>query len=80
MNSHVANPISAFAANAVGARLAPFSIERRQVGPRDVLIEIDYCGVCHSDLHMVNNDWGMSAFPWCPATRSSGGLSPWARR
>jgi len=66
MNSHVANPISAFAATAAGARLAPFTIERRPVGPRDVLIEIDYCGVCHTDLHFVNNDWGMSAFPMVP--------------
>ena len=80
MNIPVAKPTSAFAATVVGARLAPFAIERRPVGPRDVLIEIDYCGVCHSDLHMVNNDWGMSAFLWCRAMRSSAALSPWARR
>ena len=66
MNIPVAKSIAAFAASAVGARLAPFTIERRPVGPRDVLIEIDYCGVCHTDLHFVNNDWGMSAFPMVP--------------
>jgi uncharacterized zinc-type alcohol dehydrogenase-like protein len=66
MNSPVAKPVAAFAATAAGARLAPFTIERRPVGPRDVRIEIDYCGVCHTDLHFVNNDWGMSAFPLVP--------------
>ncbi len=66
MNISSTKPISAFSAAAAGARLGPVKIERRPVGPRDVLIEIDYCGVCHSDLHMANNDWGMSAFPMVP--------------
>ena len=66
MNIPVAKSTAAFAASAAGARVAPFTITRRPVGPHDVLIEIDYCGVCHSDLHMVNNDWGMSAFPIVP--------------
>ena len=65
----MSTPISklAFAATSVGTRLAHFAIERRPVGPRDVLIEIDYCGVCHTDLHFVNNDWGVSYFPIVPS-------------
>ncbi len=65
MNSPLRS-VSAFCAPTAGAALGPVKIERRPVGPRDVLIEIDYCGVCHSDLHMARNDWGMSLFPMVP--------------
>lgn len=57
---------SAYAATAAGSELAPSKIRRRALGPRDVSIAIEYCGVCHSDLHMVQNDWGMSAYPLVP--------------
>ena len=56
----------AYAAAEAGARLAPTTIERRDVGPRDVLIEIDACGVCHSDIHQAEADWGMDIFPMVP--------------
>ena len=46
--------------------LVPFTFERREVGPRDVLIEILYCGICHSDLHQARDEWGGSAFPMVP--------------
>lgn len=46
--------------------LEPFSFERREPGPRDVLIEILYCGICHSDIHQARNEWGGSAFPMVP--------------
>jgi uncharacterized zinc-type alcohol dehydrogenase-like protein len=46
--------------------LAPFSFERREPGPRDVLIKIEYCGVCHSDIHQVRNEWGNSTYPMVP--------------
>ncbi len=46
--------------------LAPFSFERRDVGPNDVHIEILYCGVCHSDLHQIKNEWGSSIYPMVP--------------
>lgn len=46
--------------------LAPFSFERRDPGPCDVQIEILYCGVCHSDIHQVRNEWGNAAFPMVP--------------
>ncbi|MES1981331.1 MAG: NAD(P)-dependent alcohol dehydrogenase [Pseudomonadota bacterium] len=46
--------------------LSPFRFERRDVGAEDVLIEILYCGVCHTDLHQVRNEWGGSQFPMVP--------------
>ncbi len=47
----------AFAAQSPTSRLAPYSLQRRAPGPQDVQIEILYCGVCHSDLHLVRNEW-----------------------
>jgi len=57
---------SAYAAQSPTRPLAPFTIERREPGPRDVLIDILYCGVCHSDIHQARGEWGSSAFPMVP--------------
>jgi len=46
--------------------LAPLAIARRAVGPHDVQIDIDYCGICHTDLHVAKNDWGRSVYPIVP--------------
>jgi uncharacterized zinc-type alcohol dehydrogenase-like protein len=46
--------------------LAPFSIQRREPGPHDVLIDILYCGVCHSDIHQARDEWGGAIFPMVP--------------
>jgi alcohol dehydrogenase (NADP+) len=46
--------------------LAPWDLERREPGPKDIQIEILYCGVCHSDLHQIRNEWGNSIFPMVP--------------
>ena len=46
--------------------LAPWSFERREVGPHDVQFDIQFCGVCHSDLHQIKDDWGGSIFPMVP--------------
>ena len=56
----------AYAAKAAGAPLAPWSINRREPGAHDVLIDILYCGVCHSDIHMVRDEWGGAIFPLVP--------------
>jgi uncharacterized zinc-type alcohol dehydrogenase-like protein len=56
----------AYAAPAPGARLVPFDVARRAPGPKDVEIAIDYCGVCHSDLHQVRDEWGGAVFPMVP--------------
>jgi alcohol dehydrogenase (NADP+) len=46
--------------------LAPFSFQRRNPRPDDIVIEVQYCGVCHSDLHQVRDEWGASIFPMVP--------------
>jgi alcohol dehydrogenase (NADP+) len=58
--------VHAYAAPAAGEPLAPTTIERRDVGPHDVLIDIKYAGICHSDIHTVNGDWGPQPFPVVP--------------
>ncbi len=59
-------PTKAFAASSSTARLAPFSLQRRNPGPRDVKIEILYCGVCHSDIHQARNEWHNTIYPCVP--------------
>ena len=56
----------AYAASSAGSRLAPLTIERREPGPHDVLIDVLYCGVCHSDLHQVRDEWTGAVFPMVP--------------
>ena len=58
--------VNAYAAPAAGQPLAPTTIERRDVGANDVLIHIEYAGICHSDIHTVNGDWGPQPFPVVP--------------
>lgn len=57
---------AAYAAAYAKAPLAPFSMERRAPGPHDVLIDILYCGVCHSDIHQARDEWGGALFPMVP--------------
>jgi uncharacterized zinc-type alcohol dehydrogenase-like protein len=56
----------AYAATAATSPVAPFSIDRREPRANDVEIDIQYCGVCHSDLHQVRNEWGNSVYPMVP--------------
>lgn len=55
-----------YAAQDAKTPLAPFLFERRTPGPREVLLEILYCGVCHSDVHQARDEWGGSIFPMVP--------------
>ena len=56
----------AWAAPAPGVALAPFTITRRRPGPHEVLIDILYCGVCHTDIHQVRDEWRRGIFPMVP--------------
>ncbi|MBB5771920.1 putative zinc-type alcohol dehydrogenase-like protein [Brevundimonas vesicularis] len=62
----------AFAATAADKPLTPYSFERRDPGPDDVLIDIKYCGVCHSDLHAARGETGGTAFPLVPGHEIAG--------
>lgn len=56
----------AYAVQNAESPLAPWTLDRRNVGPKDVLFEILYCGVCHSDIHQARNEWGNSIYPMVP--------------
>ncbi len=58
--------VKAYAATQAKENLKPFTIERREAGEHDVVIDIYYCGVCHSDIHQVRNEWGGAVFPMVP--------------
>ena len=55
-----------YAAQTASAPLAPMQFNRRAPRPDDVAIEVMYCGVCHSDIHQVHNDWGFAVYPVMP--------------
>lgn len=59
-------PTKAYAAQSPTSPLAPWSLTRRDPLPDDVAIDILYCGVCHSDLHMARNEWGVAMYPCVP--------------
>lgn len=60
------NNVPAYAAASATDRVAPFTIRRREPGPHDVLIDILFCGVCHSDIHQARNEWANSVYPMVP--------------
>jgi uncharacterized zinc-type alcohol dehydrogenase-like protein len=59
-------PVKSYAAQKEKDNLSPYNFERREPRPHDVVIEILYCGVCHTDIHLKNNDWGISVYPMVP--------------
>jgi uncharacterized zinc-type alcohol dehydrogenase-like protein len=58
--------VKSYASATAQSPLAPLAINRRDTGPNDVLIEILYCGVCHSDIHQARNEWQNTLFPCVP--------------
>jgi alcohol dehydrogenase (NADP+) len=58
--------VPAYAAASATSPLGPHTVERREPGPHDVHIDILYCGICHSDIHQVRDEWGGSMFPMVP--------------
>jgi alcohol dehydrogenase (NADP+) len=58
--------VQGYAAHSADSNLVPFSFERRVLRPDDVEIDILFCGVCHSDIHHVRNDWGNEEYPIVP--------------
>jgi uncharacterized zinc-type alcohol dehydrogenase-like protein len=58
--------IQGLAAHAAGAELLPFRYDPGDLGMQEVEIGITHCGICHSDLHLISNDWGISQYPFIP--------------
>ena len=61
-----------YAAFDAGSPLRPYDLQRREPGPGDVVIDIKYCGICHTDLHFVNNDLGNTRYPLVPGHEITG--------
>jgi alcohol dehydrogenase (NADP+) len=59
-------PTRGYAAHSPTSKLESYKFERRDVGPKDVLIEIKYSGICHSDIHSARDEWGGAVFPMVP--------------
>ena len=55
-----------YAAHDKRSALVPFRFDRRDPGPNDVVVEIAYCGICHSDIHQVRDEWGNAIYPMVP--------------
>lgn len=64
--------IKAYAAMEAGGKLAPFEYDPGELGADQVEIDVDYCGICHSDLSMLNNEWGMTTYPFVPGHEVAG--------
>lgn len=66
------DPIHAWAASGPGKPLQPFDYRPGALGDEEVEIEVDYCGICHSDLSMLDNEWGMTSYPFVPGHEAVG--------
>lgn len=75
LKPHIMISVKGFAAHEPKAALGAFQFERRTPGDHDVLIDILYCGVCHSDIHQVRDEWGHGIFPMVPGHEIVGKVS-----
>lgn len=67
--------IQGLAVHAAGAELLPFKYEPAKPGSQEVEIAITHCGICHSDIHLISNDWGISQYPFIPGHEIIGTVS-----
>ena len=58
--------VNAYAVKEKGSKLEPYKYELKKIGKQQVDVKVSYCGICHSDLSMMNNDWGMTEYPLVP--------------
>jgi uncharacterized zinc-type alcohol dehydrogenase-like protein len=70
----------AYAALTPSAPLVPYTVDRREPGPKDVSIEIAYCGICHSDVHTARGEWGEGLFPVVPGHEIAGRVTAVGRK
>ena len=68
-------PAKGYAAFSPDSALVPWEFERRAPGPRDVVIEVLYCGICHTDIHMARNEWGIALYPMVPGHEIVGSVT-----
>ena len=68
-------PVHGYACKQAKGPLTSYAFERRGPRDHDVVIDIQYCGICHSDIHQVSDEWGGSAFPMVPGHEIAGIVS-----
>src|SRR5918999_3185008 len=68
-------PVVGYAARQAKGPLIPYPFERREPREHDIVIDIQYCGICHSDMHQVRDEWGGSTFPLVPGHEIAGIVS-----
>ncbi len=68
----MSHKIKALAADSMSAQLKPFEYDPGDLGPEQVEIKVSHCGVCHSDLSMLENEWGQTAYPFVPGHEAAG--------
>jgi alcohol/geraniol dehydrogenase (NADP+) len=71
----VANEIRGLAVHAAGAQLVPYKYDPGELKANEVEVRISHCGVCHSDIHLIDNDWGFSRYPFIPGHEIVGTVS-----
>ena len=64
--------IHGYAASEAKGSLKPFEFDLGELGPEEVEIKVTHCGICHSDLSMLDNEWGMSKYPFVPGHEAAG--------
>jgi uncharacterized zinc-type alcohol dehydrogenase-like protein len=67
--------IHGLAAHAAGAHLLPYKYDPGELKPNDVEVRITHCGVCHSDVHLIDNDWGIGKYPFIPGHEIVGSVT-----
>jgi alcohol/geraniol dehydrogenase (NADP+) len=67
--------IHGLAVHAAGAQLVAYRYDPGQIKPNEVEVRISHCGVCHSDIHLIDNDWGVSKYPFIPGHEIVGTIS-----
>jgi len=65
--------VKGYAVSSAKSPLAPWTFERRAPGANDILLDILYCGICHTDIHQTRDEWGGGHFPWFRVMRLSAG-------
>lgn len=67
--------IKGYAAFGPGEALKPFSYEPGPLGPHDIEVAVTHCGICHSDVHLIDNDWGITKYPTIPGHEAVGAVT-----
>ena len=64
--------IKAWAAHTAGGKLEPFEYDPGPLGEEEVEIAVEHCGICHSDMSLLDNEWGMTSYPFVPGHEATG--------